>query len=160
MNLNQWAIKHHVSFEALHELQIMLGMVNTDPEPKDHDAKSEAAVQADVRLEASKKGLRLFRNNVGVAPDENGVRCLRYGLANDSERMNNVVKSSDLIGIRKVLITREMVGQTIGQFVARECKPELWAYSGTKREEAQLAFLNLILSYGGDAAFATSEGTL
>ena len=160
MTLEQWAIKHHVSYEALNDLRYMFGMISTDPEPQNHTPKSEAAVQSNIRLEASRKGLRLFRNNVGVAFNDDGVRCLRYGLANDSEKLNSKVKSSDLIGIRKVLITPVMVGTIIGQFVARECKPELWEYTGTPREVAQLAFLQLILSFGGDAGFANSEGTL
>lgn len=160
MNLNQWAIKHGVSYEALEDLRREFGLI-ADMDPKSHGRdKSESAVQANVRLEASRKGLILMRNNVGVALDDNGVRSLRYGLANDSKKLNDKLKSSDLIGIRKVLITPVMVGSIIGQFVARECKPESWLYAGTKREIAQLAFLQLIMAHGGDAGFVNKEGTL
>lgn len=158
MSLNQWAIKHGVSTAALNELRAMMGIVNTDP-TGDYTSHSEAALQNRLRLEASQKGARLWRNNIGAMYDETG-RFIRYGLANDSERMNKIVKSSDLIGLRPVLITPQMVGSIIGQFIAREVKAGNWCYKGTEREQAQLNFLNIVLSLGGDAAFANSEGTL
>lgn len=159
MLINQWAKEWGIEEEAVADLLERMGLISTDPESLD-DSSPEGVVQSKIRLEASKKGMRLFRNNVGVALDENGIRCLRYGLANDSAKLNEIIKSSDLIGIRKVLITEEMVGCVIGQFVAREIKRGGWVYSATERERAQLNFLELILSFGGDAGFATSEGTL
>ena len=120
---------------------------------------SETDVQAIIRLEATRKGLRLWRNNVGAFQTPDGS-YVRFGLANDSPRLNSIFKSSDLIGIRPIRITRDMVGMVIGQFVAREIKPEGWIYKGTDREKAQKAFIDLIKQLGGDAAFATGEGTL
>jgi hypothetical protein len=120
--------------------------------------ESEALVQSKVRLEAPRFGVTLWRNNVGVLLDKDG-RPVRYGLANDSEKLNRVLKSSDLMGWRPVTITPAMVGMIIAQVVARECKPEGWRYTGTDRETAQKAWLDLINSAGGDAAFATGEGT-
>ena len=157
MNLNQWAIKHGVPHAALEELRQIMGVGDEPVEPG--EGLSEAANQANIRLEASRKGLRLWRNNVGVLMNEDGVP-VRYGLCNESKRMNEVVKSSDLIGIRKVLITLDMVGNTIGQFVAREVKESVWHYTGTEHEVAQLNFIQLVNSYGGDARFANREGTL
>lgn len=158
LSLEQWAIKWGVPFGALQELRQNFGMVNTDPQAP-AKGNNEAAVQTLVRLEASRKGARLWRNNVGATMDAKG-NFIRYGLANDSAQMNASVKSSDLIGLRPVLITSEMVGATIGQFIAREVKAPTWAYSGTQREQAQLKFLELVVSLGGDAAFVTSEGSL
>ena len=159
MNLNQWAIKWGVPFEAVEDLRRELGTVNTDPITGEA-IRPEAIVQNAIRLEASQKGLRLWRNNSGVAMNENGDRTVRYGLCNDSKRVNKVLKSADLIGIRPVLITPGHVGQVIGVFVARECKPSDWTYTGTEREAAQLKFLELVAALGGDATFANSEGTL
>lgn len=157
MNLTQWAIKWGVPYEAVEDLRAEFGAINTDPKPIEGD--SEAAVQARVRLEASRKGLRLWRNNVGACVDENN-NFIRYGLANDSAKMNKAIKSSDLIGIRPVAIEQHHVGVILGQFVAREVKPSDWRYTGSAREEAQLKFLELIAALGGDAAFANEEGTL
>lgn len=121
--------------------------------------QSEAAIQNLIRLEATQKGCRLWRNNVGAAYMHDG-NFLRYGLANDSAKINAVLKSADLIGIRPVTITQEMVGSVIGQFLSREIKASNWRYRGTDAEKAQLAWAELIVSMGGDAAFATKEGTI
>lgn len=123
------------------------------------DVESESAVQSLIRLEAARKGIWMGRNNVGALKDKTG-RVVRYGLANDSAAVNEVVKSADLIGVRKVLITSDHVGKIIGQLVSRECKPVDWVYTGTPREQAQLRWATLINSYGGDAAIVNSEGSL
>lgn len=156
--LTQWAARHGVSQAALAELRVMMG-VDTDPAKCTAKAGSEAAVQTAIRLEASRLGVRLWRNNVGACKDESG-RIIRYGLCNDSAQLNKRIKSSDLIGVRPVVITSDMVGHTIGQFVAREVKRPGWKYAGTEREKAQLAFIELLLSLGADAAFASGEGSL
>ena len=157
MNLNEWAIRWGVPAEALEDLRRQMGAVNTDAPVS--DALSEAGVQSRVRLEASRRGMRLWRNNVGACYTDEG-QFIRYGLANDSHQMNKRIKSPDLVGLKPVLIEPHHVGQVIGQFVARECKPEGWRYTGTEHEQAQLKFLELVLSLGGDAAFANREGTL
>lgn len=77
--------------------------------------------------------------------DANG-RVVRFGLANDSPAVNKRIKSCDLVGIRPN-----------GQFWARECKPAAWHYTGTEREQAQLRFIELVNSMGGDAAFTTGK---
>lgn len=120
---------------------------------------NEATTQNIVRLEASRKGCRLWRNNVGATYTKDGS-FIRYGLANDSANVNREIKSADLIGIRPVLITPAMVGVTIGQFISREVKASNWRYTGNDRERAQLAWAELILSLGGDACFVVGEGTL
>lgn len=172
MIIDQWADHWGVPAEALEDLRRRMGAFEDEVE-RALDGESEAAVQVRVRLEASKKGLRLWRNNVGATPAVTRHTCpncgvrfeerqqpVRYGLANESAKMNKTVKSSDLIGIRPVVITPDMVGQTIGQFVAREIKREGWAYSGNEHEAAQLRYIDLVNSMGGDAAFTNKEGTL
>ena len=158
MQLNQWALKWQIPYEALEDLHDIFGLV-PDTLGAPLEGESEAAVQNRIRLEASAKGLRMWRNNVGVLMDERGIP-VRFGLANDSKQMNENIKSSDLIGIRPVLITQEHVGSIIGQFVAREVKESKWSYKATKRELAQLKYLELVVSLGGDGAFANREGTL
>ena len=157
MNLTQWAIKWGIPYEAVEDLRREFGAMSAEPSPQ--FGESEAAIQNRVRLEASRKGLRVWRNNVGACMDQND-NFIRYGLANDSKKMNDLIKSSDLIGIRPLRIEQYHVGQIVGQFVAREVKAGNWSYTGTQREEAQLRFLVLVASLGGDAAFANNEGTL
>lgn len=123
-------------------------------------SKTETEVQNDVLLIASKRGWRLFRNNVGVAKRNDGTP-VRYGLANISKQMNQHLKSSDLIGIKPVVITPDMVGQTIGVFTAIECKKGDWKRSpSSKREEAQERFIELVKSLGGHAEFCNNAGEL
>ncbi len=158
MNILQWAVKWGVSPEAMQDLMVCFGDVNTDPLVVPDDT-SESRVQTLIRLEASNKGARLWRNNNGATYDERG-NFIRYGLANDSKQLNKMIKSSDLIGIKPVVIGYEHIGHTIGQFVAREVKHPMWTYAGDEREQAQLRFLELVISMGGDAQFATKEGTI
>ena len=158
INLTGWAAKHNLPYEAVYELMVAMGL-NDYQLITEVDTTSEAGVQSRIRLEASQKGCRLWRNNVGAGMLEDGS-FIRWGLANETKAMNKKTKSSDLIGIRPVLITQEMVGQTIGQFIAREVKAGDWNFTATEREEAQLNFIQLVVSLGGDAAFANKEGTL
>lgn len=159
-NLHEWARRWNVPLEMFRDLQTTLGTY-TPPLPAEapEAGKSEAWAQSAVRLEASEKGVKLFRNNVGVLEDKTG-RPVRYGLGNDSPKMNEVIKSADLIGIRPVVILPHHVGHTFGQFVSREIKAPNWQYTGGGREPAQLAWANLINANGGDAAFATGPGSL
>lgn len=155
MNIHDWAKRHGVSPVAIQELLHDVGAL-----PNVTSELSESAVQTNIRLEASRVGVRLWRNNVGVAHDSESGMYVRYGLANESTQMNKVVKSSDLIGIRPVTITPAHVGTVIGQFVSREVKHGKWRYTGTDREVAQLNWINLINSMGGDGKFVTGEGSL
>lgn len=155
----QWAARHGVSVAAINELQAIFGMHGGHELPASVVGTSEAAVQAAVRLEAARMGIRLFRNNVGALLDARGVP-VRYGLANESKQINERIKSADLIGWRPLVITPGHVGQCIGQFVSREVKAAGWIYTGRDREPAQLAWAQLVTSGGGDAAFCSGVGTL
>lgn len=119
----------------------------------------EAKVQQEIRIEASRQGMRLWRNNVGACSDNKG-RLIRYGLANESAGMNRVMKSSDLIGITPIVITQEMVGSTIGVFTSIEVKHPGWKYSGKGREKAQNAWLDIVKSLGGIGKFITKKEDL
>lgn len=158
--LHEWALQWGIPLAALHDLQRRMGVLDDyhpgAPAPGD---RSEGAVSNLVRVEASRKGMRLWRNNVGKLDDENG-RPVRYGLANDSPQVNKVLKSGDLIGIDPSPITLAMVGQPRGQFVSAECKPEGWHFTGTPRENAQQAWAMRVISLGGRALFVNREGML
>jgi len=154
MSLHDWALRWNVPAAALLELQESFGLVASANASPSVSNRSESWVQSAVRLHASRLGIYTFRNNVGALPDKTG-RPVRYGLANDSAAMNRALKSADLIGVRPLVITEAHVGHKVGQFWSRECKPAGWRYTGRGREPAQLAWINLINSCGGDAAFAT-----
>jgi hypothetical protein len=150
MTLTEWAVRHNIPFAAVQELHTMFCLEGTAPYAGTgvNVPTSEAQVQQLVRLEASRKGHRLWRNNNGASKLENGS-FVRWGLANDSEALNKRFKSSDLIGVR-----------SNGRFMAREVKPPGWVYTGTDRERAQLAFITFVQSFGGDACFCTGEGSI
>ena len=118
-------------------------------------SKSEAHLLNELILHYGQKGLgRLFRNNRGACYDQTG-RLIRYGLANESKAVDKVLKSSDLIGITKVMITQELVGKILGVFTSLECKKPGWKFTGTDREIAQQHWLNLTIINGGIARFIT-----
>lgn len=102
---------------------------------------TEDDVKNAARLAVQAIGAVLWRNNVGALPDERGVP-VRYGLANDSKAINEVFKSSDLVGIAPG-----------GVFMAIECKGGDWKWGGTKREKAQAAFIEYVRARGGRAGF-------
>jgi len=74
--------------------------------------QDETRIAKQVAVEASARGARVFRNNVGVVIRRDG-KPMRFGLCPGS---------SDLIGWRSVEITPDMVGERIAQFVAIEVK--------------------------------------
>lgn len=121
---------------------------------------AESSVQAEIRLLASQRGWRLWRNNCGVLPDRNG-RPVRFGLANDSPQLNRQIASADLIGIRPVLILPEHVGHTLGIFTSIECKHPDWKPSDKdERYLAQCRWRDLVLSLGGYAVITNKGGVL
>lgn len=118
--------------------------------------RSESDVQQLIMMRAPKFSNMLLRNNSGALTDKEG-RLVRYGLGNVSKQHNEVFKSSDLIGIKSVVITPEMVGKTVGVFTAVECKAEGWKRSKkNKKEQAQSNFIEWVKNRGGIAGFASS----
>lgn len=100
----------------------------------------EAKVQNDIRLELGRGSTRLWRNNTGALKDATG-RLVRYGLCQGS---------SDLIGLRQVTITPDMVGKTLAVFTAIEVKDR-----GRPTPEQQ-AFITMVQQAGGLAGIARS----
>lgn len=148
-------MRHGISDAAIAELG---GILGTDAAPVIGEG-SESRVQSEVRLAAPARNFRLWRNNVGVLKNEAGTP-VRYGLANDSAQLNRRLKSSDLIGWRRLVITPEMVGGLVAQFAAIECKHAGWRYKGDDHEQAQNRFVSLVAADGGYATFATGPDAL
>lgn len=102
----------------------------------------EAVLQHNIRWDVGRhKDVRLFRNNVGrYRLPEGGY--LQYGLCPGS---------SDLIGLRRRLITARDVGLVIAQFVSIEVKRE-----HERATEEQEAFLRMVADFGGLSGVAHS----
>ena len=103
----------------------------------------ESPVQSAIIIRAFEMGYALWRNNSGVAREEH--RHIRYGLGNDSEKINKVWKSADLIGVGPQ-----------GRILWPEVKKPGWIYSGEGREKAQANAINQVNDLGGIAFFCTS----
>lgn len=157
LNLSEWARKHAVTPAALAELAAIIGADTQRAEGG--GGGSEAFVQSAVRLAAPAAGMRLFRNNVGALLDRRGV-LVRFGLANDTKALNRQIKSGDLIGWRRIVITPAHVGSMVAQFVSIETKHEGWTYRGDEHEEAQQRWALLVAGEGGYAKFARGSDGL
>lgn len=108
------------------------------PEPE-----TEQQIQQAIRLSIGGPGsaVTVWRNNTGALRDERG-RLVTYGLCKGS---------ADLIGFRRLTITKEMVGQQLAQFVAIEVK------TGRGRPTPEQAnFLAVVAQAGGVAGVARS----
>lgn len=117
---------------------------------------SESEVQQLVQLEARHHESVLMRNNSGSFVDKDG-RHVRFGLGNVSAKLNNTLKSSDLIGITTITVTQDMLGKKVGVFTAIECKDTNWPGEiKTAREVAQNNFITLVRERGGIAGFCNS----
>ena len=102
---------------------------------------SEHEIQQRIRLACGRGPVRLWRNNTGALVDQQG-RFVRFGLCKGS---------SDLIGLRSLEITPELVGRRIAQFVAIEVKTAQGVLSPEQR-----AFLRFVQELGGVAAVCRS----
>lgn len=159
MTYQDWATRHP---QAAAELQQVLGAGPSYTMDPNAEYKSEAWVQQRVRFKVAGAGAMSWRNNVGATP----AKCpdcgaprqpIRYGLANDSSKLNKQIKSSDLILAIPRFITPAMVGSTIAQFGSIETKRPGWRYTGKGTEAGQAAWLALIARLGGYATFSTGE---
>lgn len=104
---------------------------------------NEQAIQNRIRIAlGARPDLKLFRNNTGAYRDQNG-QFVRFGLC---------VGSSDLIGLRSVVVTPDMVGKKVALFSAIEVKAE----KGRPTAD-QTRFLHVVSEMGGLAGIARSE---
>ena len=144
LTFEEWAIRWQIPAAALVELRDAL----LPPATPGDGSESEAAVQAAVRVKAPRLGVALLRNNSGAVTTDDG-RHIRFGLGNDSPKINKVFKSSDTIGLN-----------FRGRFVALECKPMGWRYRGTEREIGQGNFLQFVRGRGGIGSFISEPAQL
>lgn len=158
MTLDEWAARWGMPPQAIQELAA-LGAEQRVEDLRIKDDSSEGRVQSVIREEAAGAGWYLWRNNVGALKDIAG-RIVRYGLANDSEKLNAVLKSADLVGWKPRLIKVDDVGKILAQFVSRECKRADWRYTGTPEEVAQVAWHTLVIRSGGDSAIVNAKGSI
>lgn len=121
------------------------------------EIKSESDVQQVIQIDGPRYGCQLLRNNSGAFTDASG-RTIFFGLGNISKKHSDKIKSSDLIGFKRILITPQMVGTVVAVIAAIECKKPEWKPEKKfdSRENAQLAFVSWIKAAGGYAGFANS----
>ena len=166
MSLLEWLVKWNVPPLALKEL--CETCLHLGP-PEDSTPEGvEAPVQRDLRLEAARMGKYLFRNNKGAGRMESG-NFVRYGLANDSKKLSDTVKSADLIGLETIFVTMEMVleavahglpGYKVGRFLSVEAKKPGWKFSGSLEDMAQLKWATFVNDTGGRAIITNKVGVL
>lgn len=141
--LLQWAMKWQVPQAAIDELVT----IDLDDDSRD-DTGGEAGVVRACRIEADRLGGVLWRNNSGATFDKNG-RMIRYGLGNDSKKLNRDYKAPDLVGIAPG-----------GRFWSAECKAPTWKGIRNEREHAQANFGRHVQALGGLFTFATGPGDI
>ena len=126
---------------------------------------SESVVLQSTMAGASALGARLLRNNIGVLPDRNG-RPVRYGVGGNG--------GSDTIGLDPVVVTADMVGKTIAQFIAVEVKDSLerseeefraWCVTlpdnkAKKHIREQISFIDMVRRFGGKAGMVRNPQEL
>lgn len=124
---------------------------------------SESNVTSRGRLAAVKKHWRLWRNQRGAGKLESG-NYVRFGLANDTKKLGDMLKSGDYIGWRPVVIEASMVGKVLAQFVSVEFKAEDWtpppADTKDERAAAQYRWADLVNREGGYAVFVSDPTNL
>lgn len=136
--IHEWARRWNIPHQAMVELAALSLPYGGD------SGTSEQATQNEIRLKAAQNGLSMWRNNSGSFQNITG-QWIRFGLGNDSKKINKVFKSSDLIGIGPY-----------GKFVACEVKKPGWTLQpGDERGQAQYNFITTVNMLGGIAGFAT-----
>jgi hypothetical protein len=123
----------------------------------------ETNIQNEIMIALSKAGATIFRNNVGVgwagkAEKQTQVRMVQVHAGDVVVRNARPLRaglckgSADLIGWMPVMITQEMVGETVAVFLAPEIKTKTGASS-----DAQVRFINAVNNSGGRAGVARNS---
>ncbi|AUR82768.1 hypothetical protein NVP1271B_70 [Vibrio phage 1.271.B._10N.286.54.B4] len=152
--LTEWAERFNIGPDALFSLYQILTIPLGSAAVGEYEKNSETYVQNVLRvLASSREHAYLWRNNVGATQTPDG-RMIRYGLCNESKKLNQRFKSSDLIGGTPVTVTPDMVGKRVMIFTAVEVKKADWKPgSDTQRERGQLRFINAVRAAGGFGFF-------
>lgn len=152
--LTEWAERFNIGPDALFSLYQILTIPLGSHAVGEYEKNSETYVQNVLRvLASSREHAYLWRNNVGATQTPDG-RMIRYGLCNESKKLNQRFKSSDLIGGTPVTVTADMVGKRVMIFTAVEVKKADWKPgSDTQRERGQLRFINAVRAAGGFGFF-------
>jgi hypothetical protein len=123
----------------------------------------ETNIQNEIMIALSKAGATIFRNNVGVgwagkAEKQTQVRMVQVYPGDVIVRNARPLRaglckgSADLIGWMPVMITQEMVGETVAVFLAPEIKTKTGASSDEQRR-----FINAVNNSGGRAGVARNS---
>lgn len=115
----------------------------------------ESKLMRKIQVALSDAGARVFRNNVGLGwigksfhiQEESNIRVFPGDVVIRQARPLHaglVEGSSDLIGLKSITITQEMVGRRIAVFVAAEIKTDNGVVSTDQRN-----FLNMVNEAGG-----------
>lgn len=119
---------------------------------------SEADILHRVMLAASAAGLTTWRNNTGLAWTGDAERLADGSILIRNPRPLHAglcKGSADLIGLRPILVTPDMIGAVVAQFIALEVKT---ARGRLSREQAR--FLAFVRERGGLALVARSAADL
>lgn len=119
----------------------------------------EGNVQAHGRMAASKEGAVTFRNNVGGAWSGKKVKEYsqngkRYAVIENPMwiKFGLIEGSGDTVGWKSIIITDDMVGKRIAQFLSIEYKT-----SKGKAREKQVKWHEVVWKAGGLTGFARND---
>lgn len=173
MNYQEWQTRYPEAAAAL-------ASVVFAPVDAPNNSLTEQAVQQECRFLGAGQGMWLLRNNSGAFTDKvklpPGVprspanilaaivkkyKGLRWGLGNDSSKINAVMKSPDLVGGTEFIIPPHWVGRKVCVATFIEVKDPDWSYNPKDAHQAaQAACMNKVIAMGGLAGFVTNAAQL
>lgn len=118
----------------------------------------ESNLKNKILLNLSKKGFRLFRNNVGLTWTGNTKKLPNGDILISNPRPFHsglCVGSSDLIGWKTETVTQEMVGQSVAIFTAIEIKTK-----NVPVTDKQKNFLEKVNECGGIGIVSRDENII